>query len=112
MGDSNGKHEDIVKRNLTEDEDGIEDKSESNTQEENGKDESKSRDSSVEGDDKGNVSEDRSVKEAADTDIKKKDESITVKRNYRSNREDSTDSDADFKRARRKSHDHGQDQKR
>merc|ERR1712096_561593 len=34
--------------------------------------------------------------------LKKKEESVTAKRNYRSNREDSTDSDVDFKRGEKK----------
>merc|ERR1712128_381089 len=41
-------------------------------------------------------------KEAKDIELKKKEESVTAKRNYRSNREDSTDSDVDFKRGETK----------
>merc|ERR1711892_52961 len=97
MGEANGKVNDLkTKRKFTEEEDeeDSEDKSgengaNGNGEKENGKEESKSgrssRNSRSRSGEKPRASQDKDDKEANDVEIKKKEESVTVKRNYRSN---------------------------
>merc|ERR1712142_1198550 len=108
-GQVNGKENDSkIKRKFTEDEDDdSEDKGAENGSRENGQEEAKSgrssRNSRSRSGEKPEETQDNEEKEESkEIEIKKKDESITTKRNYRSNREDSTDSDVDFKRGEKK----------